>query len=492
MGAVRPEPDARQTEGEALKSYPESSKEHEFQHQSALSRLIGRLFGADAQSRLILARTWALAWPVVLEQALAMVGQVIDMAMLGRLGKEAVAAVGLSMQPFQLIQATFMGLSVGTTALVARATGAGNREEAGQVAGQALIVAFIFGLAISLIGITNADWIVTFMKAEEPVRIVGREYVRMMMPGMLLFFVFTIATGALRGAGDTRTPMIINVSLNALKATSNYLLIFGNLGFPEMGVAGAGLSTTIARSLGGIAILVALSRKSSKLPVNWKRVFSNFDLRLFGRILNIGVPAMAERVLTSSGQIAYARQVAGLGTEAYAAHSLSLNVESFSYMPGMGFATSATALVGQRLGAKDPEGAEKSAIIAMKMGVLTMGTMGVLFFLFPAQFLSIFTNDAGVIARGVPLVRIVAFTQFPEALGFVIPGALRGAGDTRIAMYVTVAGVWCVRLGLTYVLMNFFNVGLTAAWFAMFADWVVRSSLYWVRLKRGKWKEIKV
>jgi len=492
LGGVMPEPEAKSTKAEELKSHRESRISAEIERQPALSRVTGRLFGADSQSRLILARTWALAWPVVLEQALAMIGQVLDMAMLGRLGKEAVTAVGLSMQPFRLIQATFMGLSVGTTALVARATGAGNREEAGQVAGQSLIVALIFGLVISTVGMANADWVITFMKAEEPVRIVGGEYVRMMMPGMLLFFVFTIATGALRGAGDTRTPMVINVSLNAIKVVCNYLLIFGNLGFPKMGVAGAGIATTVSRSLGGIAILVALSRKNSKLPVHWKTVFSRFDLRLFGRILNIGVPAMAERVLTSSGQIAYARQVAGLGTEAYAAHSLALNVESFSYMPGMGFATSATALVGQRLGAKDPEGAEKSAMIAMKMGLLTMGTMGVLFFLFPAQFLSIFTNDAGVIARGVPLVRIVAFTQIPEALGFVIPGALRGAGDTRIAMYVTVAGVWVMRLGLTYVLMNFFNVGLTAAWFAMFADWVLRSSMYWVRLRRGKWKEIKV
>lgn len=459
---------------------------------SLQAELTNLVFGADPQSRRILARTWALAWPVVLEQALAMVGQVMDMAMLGRLGKEAVTAVGLSMQPFNLINATFMGLSVGTTALCARATGAGKKEEAGQVAGQSIIVAFIFGLVISVIGMLNADWVIAFMKAEEPVRVLGGQYVRMMMPGMLLFFVFTVATGALRGAGDTRTPMIINISLNALKLASNYLLIFGNLGFPSLGVAGAGISTTISRTLGGIAILVAISRPKGKLTVSWKRVITGFDLGLFGRILNIGVPAMAERVLTSSGQIAYARQVAGLGTEAYAAHSLSLNVESFSYMPGMGFATSATALVGQRLGAKDPEGAEKCALVAMKMGLLTMGTMGLLFFLFPAQFLSIFTNDPAVIARGIPLVRIVAFTQIPEALGFVIPGALRGAGDTRIAMYVTVAGVWVVRLGLTYLLMEVFGVGLTAAWFAMFADWVVRSSLYWVRLKGGRWKETRV
>lgn len=460
--------------------------------ETSFGRVTGRLFGADPESRQILARTWALAWPVVLEQALAMVSHVVDTAMVGRLGKEAVAAVGLSMQPFMLINAAFMGLSVGTTALSARAVGAGNREEAGKIAGQSLLVALFFGLAISIFGYLKADWIITFMKAEEPVRVIGGQYVRAMMPGMLLFFVFTIATGALRGAGDTRTPMMINLGLNALHVFVNYLLIFGNLGFPALGAAGAGISTTISRTLGGLAILVVLSRRQGKLTVNWKNVITKFDPKLFGRILNIGIPAMAERVLTSSGQIAYARQVAGLGTESYAAHSLSLNVESFSYMPGMGFATSATALVGQRLGAKDPEGADRSARIAMKMGLLTMGTMGLLFFLFPGQFLSIFTTDAGVISRGIPLVRIVAFTQIPEALGFVIPGALRGAGDTRIAMYVTVAGVWVMRLGLTYLLMNVFHMGLNAAWFAMLADWVLRSSLYWARLKRGKWKEIRV
>jgi Na+-driven multidrug efflux pump len=164
--------------------------------RSPLGPLMNRLFGTDPESRQILARTWALAWPVVLEQALAMVGQVFDMAMLGRLGKEAVAAVGLSMQPFQLINATFMGLSVGTTALSARAVGAGNREEAGQIAGQALVVALVFGIIISTLGVLNADWIVTFMKAEEPVRVLGGQYVRMMMPGMMLFFVFTIAHGS--------------------------------------------------------------------------------------------------------------------------------------------------------------------------------------------------------------------------------------------------------------------------------------------------------
>ena len=470
----------------------QAQEQEQARTRTVFDRLVRILFGADPDTKQILRVTWALAWPVVLEQALAMLSQVVDAAMVGRLGKESTAAIGLSMQPFHLINATFMGLSVGTTALAARATGAGNRDEAGQVAGQSLLVAFFFGTIISVIGFLNAGWVINFMKAEPAVRAIGMEYVRAMMPGMLLFFVFTIATGALRGSGDTRTPMLINLGLNLIHILTNYLLIFGNWGFPKLGVAGAGISTSISRTLGGIAILVVLTSGKGRLHVDFKRAVTKFDWKLFGRILNVGVPAMLERTLTSSGQIQYARMVAGLGTESYAAHALSLNVESFSYMPGMGFGTAATALVGQRLGAKDPHGAERRALFAVRMGLLSMGFMGFLFFLFPGQFLSIFTKDAGVIAKGIPLLRIVAFTQFPEAIGMVTPGALRGAGDTRISMYVTVCGAWVVRVGLTYVLMNILHLGLTAAWIAMFVDWVVRASLYWLRFKRGAWKTIRV
>ncbi len=457
-----------------------------------LGRIAGAVFGRDPQSQNLLRATWALAWPVVLEQALAMVSGVADTAMVGRLGKEATTAVGLSMQPFNLVNALFMGLSAGTTALAARAIGAGNRKEAGKVAGQALVIALVFGIVISVAGYLNAGWIIGFMKADGPVQQIGAGYVRAMMPGILLFFVFTIATGALRGAGDTRTPMFINLGLNAIHILTNYMLIFGNFGAPKLGASGAGWSTSLSRALGGIAILMVLTRPGGKLTVDWREVLGHFDFGLFRRILNIGIPAMLERVLTSSGQIAYARQVSGLGTESYAAHTLSLQCESFSYMPGMGFATASTTLVGQRLGAGDSDGAEKSAHVSIKMGVLTMGTMGLLFFLFPGMFLRIFTTDEGVIAAGIPLLRIVAFTQIPEALGFVIPGALRGAGDTRAGMYVTILGVWCARLGLTYLLMNVFGLGLVAAWIAMFMDWVFRATLYWIRFKSGAWKSLKV
>jgi len=203
--------------------------------QKTFIGLFGRIFGKNEESKVLLKATWALAWPVVLEQALSMVSQVVDMAMVGRLGADAVAAIGLRMQPFFLINALFMGLSVGTTALCARAIGAQDREGAGKVTGQSVIVAFVFGSFVSYLGFIKSEWIITFMKAEAPVRALGATYVRAMMPGMLLF-VFTISTGALRGAGDTRTPMLINLGLNVVHVFTNYLLIFGNWGFPRLGL----------------------------------------------------------------------------------------------------------------------------------------------------------------------------------------------------------------------------------------------------------------
>ena len=443
------------------------------------SVLLKWIFGTGEDTARLVKSTWILAWPVVLEQALAMISQVIDMAMVGRgLGTEAVAAIGLSMQPFFLINALIMGLSVGTTALAARAVGAGNYHEAGKVTGQSLLIAAASGAVVAYVGFIKSDWIITFMKAEDAVRQLGSGYVRAMMPGMLLFFVFTLATGALRGSGDTRSPMIINLSLNVFKVILNYGLIFGHFGLPALGVVGAGISTSIARTLGGVVILIVLTRPGGRLYIRWKEVFRKFDWRLLGRILNVGVPAAMERVLTSSGQIAYSREVASLGTECYSAHAISLNVESFSFMPGIGFATATTALVGQKLGAGDPEGAERSIKASLKMALLSMGSIAMLFLLIPGHLLRIYTNDPTIIALGIPLIRIVAFTQIPECIGFVIPGALRGAGDTRISMYVTVIGIWVVRVGLTRILMSTFNLGLTAAWLAMFMDWMVRATLY--------------
>ncbi|MGB9840039.1 MATE family efflux transporter [Thermovenabulum sp.] len=451
-----------------------------------------KVFNINEETYPVLKSIWNLAWPVVIEQTLAMVSQVVDMAMVGRLGATSVAAVGLSMQPFMLINSIIMGLSVGTTTFCARAKGAKNDEEAGLVLVESMIFSFILGLLLVISGFIFAEKILDFMNAEEKVKEIGAVYFRAMMPGMMFFFLFTIITAALRGVGDTKTPMIVNLQLNIIHIILNYILIFGKFGIPALGALGAGISTSISRFIGAMIIFYKLKNPKGVLYIEFLKLVKRFNYDLFKRIIYISVPAALERIISSAGQMQYARQVASLGTLLYAAHSISINVESFSYMPGIGFATAATALTGLKLGAKDFQGARISVSISNRMAVITMGIMGLLFFIFPVFFLRIYTDDPQIIERAAVLLRIVAFTQIPEAISFVISGALKGAGDTRFVLYVNIVGMWIVRLSLTSLFMRYFHLSILGAWIAMFIDWVVRAILYFYRLKSEKWQFLKI
>jgi len=435
---------------------------------------------------------WLLAWPVIAEMALQTVSSVVDMAMVGRLGAARVAAVGLTFHPIFLVMAVFMGIAVGTTALVARFVGAGSWEEAGSVTRQSLLLALVLGLFTALSGYLLAEPIVRWMGASPEVTVLGASYLRWSMPGLLFLFIFNVLTGALRGAGDMKTPLKVNIILNLFKIAANYPLIFGWRGFAGLALEGAALATTLARALGTtILLLIVLRDARGQRRLELRRGWS-LDWPLIRRIMNIGLPAAGERIITSLGQVLYARMVAGLGTVIYAAHSIGLNVESFSYMPGMGFATAATTLVGQRLGAGKREEAAQTGWGTLRLALAVMGTMGALFFLFPEPFMRIYTREPAVIGYGVLALRIVAFSQIPEGMGFVLSGALRGAGDTRYVLNVTIIGMWLVRLGLTYLFVATWGWGLAGAWVAMTMDWVVRAVLLYFRFRGSAWQRIEV
>lgn len=438
-----------------------------------------------------------LAWPVFAENILATLTQVVDMIMVGHLGAAAITAVGLSFQPFWLVQGFFMGLGAGTTALVARLTGAGDRENAVRVAHQSLLLSIALAVFFGLTTMPLARPVVALMGAAPDVLDLGSVYLVYLVPGMLILMISTVLSAALRGAGDTRTPMWMNVVINLLNVAFCWMLIFGKLGFPALGVVGAGLATTLARLVGSLMLfaLVFSGRTVISLRLRAFRPLWTFfrpDFGTMGRIFRIGIPAALERIVNSFGQLLYTRVVAGLGTVAFAAHSLALNVESLSYMPGLGLSVAATTLVGQKLGAGRPSEAEDNGWECMRLGLWVMGVMGALFFLAPAAFLGLYTGDLAVVTMGVVALRIVAFTELPESVGFVLSGALRGAGDTRSVLGITAVGVWAVRLGLSLLFVSAFHWGLAGAWLAMLLDWVVRATYLIVRFRAGMWKEVRV
>lgn len=433
----------------------------------------------------------SMAWPVVAELSTTTLTQIVDMMMVGRLGAAAVASVGISMMPLQYSIRLFNALNVGTTALVARFSGSNEPHLASKTLHQSLILTFGVILILASTFFVFAPQIISFMGAEAEVVAIGTVYLRVLVPGFTLMLLRMVVTAALRGMGDTRTPMKVNIMVNVFNIIGNYLLIFGKFGFPELGVYGAALSTSLARGVGALVMLFLLARNHPHMWVGWKKFF-RVDISMIKRIGRVGLPASAEQIIQRIAQVFYLRIVTSLGTTALAAHQIALKTESLSYMPAFGLAVATAALVGQNLGAKKPERAQQSGKIAWLMAMTLMGFMGILFFFFSQQFMLLFTDDKEVIANGATALQVVAFAQIPMATHFIFAWGLRGAGETKSVFFATSISTWVGRLGGAYLFVNVMGLGLKGAWMAQIIDWSMRGAYVLYRFFKGKWKQVKV
>lgn len=414
-----------------------------------------------------------------------------DMMMVGRLGAAAVASIGLTNQPMFFATAIFMALNVGTTALVARFIGAKNPEDAAIAARQSVLITLGLAIAVTALGYWAAPYVLTFMRADAEVMAVGLPYFRVIAAGLLFNTMSMGITAILRGSGDTKTPMRVNIFINLLNVVGNYALIYGHFGLPRLGVTGAGLSTTISRGVACVLFLYVIFGGRSliklKLSDNWRP-----NLPMINRIFKIGVNSALEQFILRGGQVAFARVVSGLGTTVFAAHQIGLNILSLSFMPGQAFGIAATTLVGQSLGAKDPELAEQCGQESRRLGMFVGGAMAVVFFTLGGVIARLYTNEIAVVSATAMILKLYAFVQPFQATQFILAGALRGAGDTKWPLYASAIGVWGGRVIFSYILVNLFGLGLLGAWLAMSLDQIGRSVFITLRFRTGKWKTVRV
>lgn len=433
-------------------------------------------------------RVLALALPAVGEQLLNMAVGLVDTFMVGHLGASAVAAVGLSNQAIMLATTFFAAVATGVTALVARHTGAREPAAANRVLHQGYLLGALLGIVITALALALAGPIMTALRAPADVVAPGAAYLRIAS----IIFVFAawmfIGNAALRGAGDTRSPMLIMLAVNVVNLIVAYLFIYGPGPFPELGVAGSAVGAAAGRGLGGLLVTALLWRSRAGLKLRLAALIP--DPAQLRRIANIGLPAGAELLMMRLGMTAYVTTVAALGTKAYAAHQLALQGESLAFMPGFGFAIAATTLVGQGLGAGNPEQARADGYLARRMAMILMVAMGVLFFAFAGPIIDIFIDDPEVVQLGIWPLRLVAFSQPALATMMVLSGGLRGAGDTRATLVITATGLWLVRLPLAFLLTG--PLGLLGAWIAMGVDLQCRGLGMWLRFRSGKWARIRV
>lgn len=433
----------------------------------------------------------SLALPVSAEMALQTLTQIVDMAMVARLGHEAIAAVGLGFRPLFVAQATFLGLGVATQALVARAVGRRDASEASHLAAQSLVGYFPVALGFAITAFFGAGAIIEFMGGVGPVRDLGTLYILGLAPGLFFLNAGHVMTSAFRGAGYTKIPMMANLIANALNVFGNWVLIFGHLGFPRLGVLGAAIATSASRLLGASIQMVLLWRGVGPLKVDARR-FAPIDPAALKRLYMVGVPAALERITLAMAQVVHMRIVATLGMVAVAAATIAINVEQISFMPAIGFSVAAGALVGQSLGAAQPARAQRSAVEAVKTSATFMAGMGALFFAIPAQLVRIFTTDPAVAALSIMLVRIVAFSQVPTGVAHTLEGALRGSGDTRSVLFITTSCAWVVRVLGSYLLVHAVGLGLAGAWVAAALDWACQTLLSSAWFRLGRWRSLSI
>lgn len=434
---------------------------------------------------------YRLAWPVIVENMLMTFVSMADMIMVGSLGPAAIAAIGLANSPIFFATAAFSAISVGSTALVARHIGAKEIGDANLMARQSFILSVLFSVVFTALVLLIAPYLMIWMGAEPDVLPIGTSYIRISTCTFAFSIISMIMNGVLRGAGDTKTPMRVNIIANLVNIVFNYLLIFGKFGLPQMGVDGAAAATALSRLVGGLLVLRVLFSGKLVVHISLRDKF-RFHWPAIRRMMNIGIPAMLEQLLMRGGQLLFARVVSSLGTLAYAAHSIANNAESLSFMPGFGFSLAATTMIGQNLGAKRPDLAEHSGYESTKVAMVIMSVAGVFFFLIPQLFVRLYTDDPEVISMASSVLRLIAVSQPFLAAAMVLAGALRGAGDTRWVLIITTIGVWCVRLVLAYVLCIVLGWGLIGAWIGMSVDLALRAVLVWLRYRTGHWKTLRV
>lgn len=440
-----------------------------------------------------------IAWPSFVELLLTQLASMIDLMMVGSIGgkanpsmgAQALSAVGLTTQPKFLLMAAFIAMNTGVTALVARYKGTGDKGQANLVVRQGLMFTFLASIILSVLGIVFARPMVLFMgSTEEIVTQWGTQYLQIQMAGFVTMALTTTITASLRAVGDSTTCMVYNLIANGVNVVFNWLLIYGNLGFPEMGVAGASLATVIGQLVAFVIALSVLLRGNGFLKLELKRGFRPHKLTL-QNMLNIGFPAMIEQLLMRTGIIIFTRTVTSLGTTAYATHQICMNIVSLSFMTGQAFAVSATTLVGQSLGRRRSDMAECYCSKTRMVGLISSLVFMSIFALFGGEIVSLYNSDPAIIEIGSKIMLFVAFLQPFQTSQFILSGGLRGAGDTKTTAIITFLTILLLRPSLAILLVNA-GLGLYGAWIAFVCDQLTRSFLVLTRYNSGKWKVIKL
>jgi putative MATE family efflux protein len=438
----------------------------------------------------VLRNLWSLSWPMVISNSFMMLGPTIDMVWVGKLGSAAVAGVGVSGMAVQMVGGAMMGLAMGMRAIVSRYIGSGDTRGAIHAARQGFTISASFAVIMAIIGIFFAEKILLLFGLDPEVVSEGAAYMRILFVGMIAMSFRTIAEGIMQASGDTVSPMKITIGYRLFHIALCPFLVFGLWIFPKLGVSGAAVTNVFSQSLGTAFCLWFLFSGRTRLKLDLKDF--RIDPGMIWRIIKIGFPAMLSGMQRNLSQFFIVFLVAPYGTAAVASHTINQRMDMIIMMPAMAFGMSSGVLMGQNLGARKPDRAEKSAWYAIGL-VEIWAVVASLAILFGAEgIVKIFNSEPAVVETASTFLRIAAAGYFVIGFQGVTMNALAGAGDNIPSMVTNILAIWLVAMPLAFFLPKITDLGVFGIRWGMVAGVIVPALVLTMYFRLGRWKTRKV
>ncbi len=431
-----------------------------------------------------------LAVPMVLEMGMESLFAVVDIFFVSGLGANAVAIVGLTEAVITLIYAVAIGFSMAVTAVISRRIGEGDRELAALTAGQVLLIGLTLACIIGSLGLFFAGDILGIMGANKDVIAQGKTYTQLMLGGSITVIYLFIVAAVFRGAGNAIVAMRALWIANSINIVLDPCLIYGWGPFPEFGVTGAAIATNIGRGIGVLYMLWHLFLGDTRIKLLLQHL--KFSLKESLGLIKVSFGGIAQFFIATASWVFLMRIVAQFGSEAVAGYTVAIRVAMFTFLPAWGLSNATATLVGQSLGAKNPQRAEDAVWLTAKYNAIFMATVGLILFVFGEPIILFFSSDVDVVAVGAQTLQIIALGYPCFALGMIMTQAFNGAGDTNTPTWINFICFWLFQIPLAWLAANYLSLQTFGVAISVTLAESLIALIAWRQFRKGKWKQFQV